>query len=46
MNRIIEELKLPGYQTKLIPVIRKNKRKKFNDGIQIKFDLFGDLSKE
>lgn len=42
MNKIIEKLQIPGYETKMMIVPRKNKSakvKKVSDGIQLSLDI-------
>lgn len=49
MNKIIEKLQIPGYETKMIIVPRKNvlaKIKKVPDGIQLSLDIEMEATKQ
>lgn len=48
MNKIIKKLQIPGYETKVMIVPRKNKStkaEKVSDGIQLSFDIEMEPSK-
>lgn len=49
MNQIIKKLEIPGYETKVIIVPRKNKSakaEKISDGIQLSFDMEMEPNKQ
>jgi hypothetical protein len=49
MNKIIQKLQIPGYETKVIIVPRKNKSAKaakITNGIQLSFDIKMEPNKQ
>ncbi|WP_160314268.1 hypothetical protein [Bacillus sp. 522_BSPC] len=49
MDKIIQKLKIPGYETKVIIVPRKNKStkaEKISDGIQLSLDIEMEPNKQ
>ncbi|WP_286230459.1 hypothetical protein [Neobacillus mesonae] len=49
MNEIIKKLQIPGYETKMMVMPRKNKSakvKKLSDGIQLSFDIEMESKKQ